>query len=276
MNPIKIESRVPVEKVNHIIKENLIEKYVDMKYEKHENRIRYIFSLNKNQTNNSTVLKALSKIAYEIIKVYYLDDIIELNIDKKIEQVGSKNKAEILEDVKDVLLSRNLFGAEKNIIQEEIYEYLLENNTLVIDGYLNFRSESITDLIEKAIDLVLGNFQVDVDYEEFIEMLKSVVTNQKTDVELVNIVLEDGKYSVLDKNLNEIENEVINEALNDIADDDDKVGDIDKVLSIVLTLSPEKIIIHLGEQEVDELIFLLEDIFEGRVEICRNCKLCNK
>lgn len=274
MDPIKIESKVPVEKINHIIKENPIEKDIDMKYEEHENRIRYTFSLNKDHTNKLILLKSLSKIAYEIINKYYIDDIIKLNIDKKLGEVDPKSKSEILEDVKDVLISNNLFTKEKDDIVKEIYEYFLEDDTLIIDGYLNFRAKSIHDLIDKVIELVLGDFQVGLDYGEFIDMLKTIARNQVSEVKLVNVTLEDEKYSILDKDLNEIENEEINQVLKEISPN--QVSDIDIVLSILITLNPENIIIHLGEKEEDELASILEEIFEDRLKICRDCKLCKK
>ena len=130
------------------------------------------------------------------------------------------------------------------------------------------------ELIDKAIEFVLGNFELDVDYEEFVEMLQTLVENQVSEIDLVNLVIEDGKYKILDKDLNKVKNEKLNEALEEASGDE--VNNIDLILSMLITLNPDSIILHLGDAEEGQLASILKDVFEGKVEICKGCELCNK
>lgn len=274
MDPINIESAIPVEKVSNIIDGSPMKNYAELKHEEKKDRIRYTFTLDKDKVSNEDALKDLSKFVYNIIKVEHLDEVINLNLDKKLGELDSENKSDIIEDVKEVIVSKNLLVNEKENIQEEIYEYLLENNTLIVDGYIYFRSESVDELIDKAIEFVLGNFELDVDYEEFVEMLQTLVENQVSEIELVNLVIEDGKYKILDKDLNKVKNEKLNEALEEASGDE--VNNIDLILSMLITLNPDSIILHLGDAEEGQLASILKDVFEGKVEICKGCELCNK
>ncbi|MGO1469868.1 MAG: sporulation protein YtxC [Tissierella sp.] len=275
MDAIKIESTVPAEKIHHIIEEIPIKKDVNISYEEYENRFRYIFSLNKNEIKrDSLFLDTLTKFVEDMIIKFYADDLISANIDRKLGKLDSVNRSEIIEDVKEVLKSNTLFIKEKKDIKNEIFEYFVEYNTLIIDGYLNFRSKSYHKLIEKAIELVLGNFQLEVEYGEFIDMLKALVESQTHEIDTVNVVLKGEKYILMDSDFQKINNDHISMVLEDLYYDEVSDGDI--LLSTIIALSPKELIIHLGDKSKGDIISILEEIFEDRITICRDCKICNK
>lgn len=275
MDAIRIESTVPAEKIHHIIEEFPIKKDVDISYEEYENRFRYIFSLNKKEILEDTIfLNTLTTFVEDIIIKFYADDIISESIDKKLTQLDPLNKIEIIEEVKEVLLSKTLFVKEKKAINDEIYDYFIEYDTLIIDGYLNFRSRSYHDLIEKSIELVLGEFQLEVEYEEFIDMLKELIESQTPEMDLLNIVKKNKKYILMDSDFKKLNNDYISNALEELYYNEVSDGDI--LLSTVIALSPKKLIIHLGNKPKDDNISILEEVFGNRIEICRNCEVCNK
>lgn len=275
MDAIKIESTVPAEKIHHIIEEIPIKKDVNVNYEEYKDRYIYIFSLNKkNKDKDSLFLDTLTDFIEELIMRFYAENIIALNIDKKLGKLNSIKRLEIIEDVKEVIVSNTLFIKEKQDIKDEIYDYLLEYNTLIIDGYLNFRSKTYHDLINKSIELVLGNFQLEVEYSEFIDMLKALIESQTSEIDLVNIVLEDEKYVLKDSDLKKINNDNIGIVLEGLYDEEVSNGDI--LLSTIIALCPKNIIIHLEDRAKDDLALILEEIFKDRIKICRDCELCNK
>ena len=57
-------------------------------------------------------LKAIVKFVNKIIFKFYAEDIIALNIEKKIGLIDSIDKSKIIEDVKGVIISKNLFIKE--------------------------------------------------------------------------------------------------------------------------------------------------------------------
>lgn len=275
LNPIKIESTVPADKINNMIDEISINDDMSISYEEYENRFRYTFSLNKKEEqDNYFFLNNLTRFVEEIIIRFYTDDIISETLDRKIGLVDDDKRFEILEDVKEVIKSSSLFIKEKKAIQKEIFEFFKENNTLIIDGYLNFRSKSFHGLIDKAIELVLGEFQLEVEYNEFIETLRLLIESQTSEVDLVNIVIIDNKYELLDSEFKEINNDHISIVLEDLYDDSVNDGDI--LLSTIIALSPNKIVMHLGDRKKDDVTYILEEVFEDNMEICRGCKDCDK
>lgn len=272
MNPIKIESTVAAEEINHIINGISINEDLTIAYEEYQDRSTYTFSLNKKEELDSFLLDSLTTFVEEIILKFYSEEIILDNLDKKIGLIDNNNKEEIVRDVKEVLKSKSLFIKEKKEIRKELIDFLLENNSLMIDGYLNFRSKSFRELVAKAIELVLGEFQLEVEYNEFVETLKLLIESQTSEVELVNIVFKDNKYELLDSEFNPINNDHISIALAGI--DEDNANKEDVLLSTIIALSPKNVVIHLGDRKKSDLIYILEEVFEDRIEICRRCKYC--
>lgn len=277
MDPIKIESTIPAEKIHQIIEDIPIKKDVSISYEEYENRFRYVFSLNKEQIDKDYFfLDALTKFVEEMIIKFYTDDIISLSLDKKLGMVEKTKRLEIIEDVKEVLNSNTLFLKEKQTIQKELFNYFIEHKTLIIDGYLNFRSKPFHDLIDKSIELVLGEFQMEVEYNEFIETLKFIIENQTPEIDLVNILCEDDEYSLMDSEFKEINNDHISMILQDLYEEE--VSDEDILLSTIIALSPRRVVVHQAarDKDKDNVTSILKEIFEDRMEICRGCKKCTR
>lgn len=275
LDPIKIESTVPAEKIHHIIEEIPIKKDVKISYEEYENRFRYVFSLNKEQIDKDYFfLDALTKFVQEMIIKFYTDDIISISLDRKLGMIDGEKRIEIIQDVKEVLISNTLFLKEKQIIQREIFDYFIEHKTLIIDGYLKFRSKGFHDLVEKSIELVLGDFQLEVEYNEFIDTLKFLIESQTPEIDLINIVLKDGDYILMDSSFKEIDNNHISMILEELYYGEVSEGDV--LLSTVIALSPTNIVMHLGDESKrkDDLTSILEEIFGEKMKICKGCIDC--
>lgn len=266
MDPIRIESVVPAEKMYGIIEEFSIKKDIEITYEEYENRFRYVFSLDKEKSGKDDFfIESLSKLVQEMINRFYSDDMVSKKLDEKLGMIDPVKREEIIEDVKDVLNSNSLFLKEKQAIQREISDYFTENKTLIIQGYLKFRSKSFNKLVEKAIELVLGEFKLQVEYNEFIDMLRLLIETQNSEIDLINIVCEDKRYSILDSDFNKIDNTHLSLFLDELYDG--QVGDVDILLSTVIALNPKNIVMHIKDKEKDDLIFILEEIFQDRIKV---------
>lgn len=275
VDPIKIESTIPAEKIHHIIDGIPIKKDVNISYEEYENRSRYIFSLNKDKNDrNDFFLESLSKFVQQIIIKFYSDDIVSKKLDEKLGILDPIKRTEIIEDVREVLNSHTLFLKEKQSMQREIFDYFIEHNTLIIKGYLKFRSKAFDNLVEKSIELVLGEFKLQVEYNEFIDMLKLLIETQTSEIDLINIICEDTKYSILDSDFNEIDNADLRLFLDDVYDEE--VGDGDILLSTIIALNPKNIVMHIKDKEKDDLIYILEEIFEDRIKIYKDSRIYDK
>lgn len=162
---------------------------------------------------------------------------------------------------------------EKSIINNEILEYLIENNTLIIDGYLRFRSKTLNSLIDNAIDMIISHVQMEIEYEEFISLLQFYVDSQVPKIELVHVLVRDNKFDLIDLDGNLIKTNTLNEMMEDLFFDDITPADI--LVSSLIVLSPIKIVIHTENDVEKDLMAILKQIFRERVIFCDGCSICN-
>ena len=161
-----------------------------------------------------------------------------------------------------------------NNIIEKIKSCLEENLEININGFIRFRMKELREDIEDIIDKVIESYMVEKEYKEFIKLLKYFVEIQESKIEEINIVIsEDGNYSIIDRNKNDIFNEFMKELIECKLDSDVKMEDI--IISGLITNSPKSIIIHGKSNCVNkEFIDTIEKVFENKVIFCEGCILC--
>ena len=273
MEPIKIGSTVPAEKVHYIIEKFPLKKKIDINYEDYNDKYIYSLSLNKRKTNEEIALyNILADFIQSIILDFYSRELISERVNKVIKEIGGLDHYNIKEKVYEVLIDDKEFVREKSMLNHELLSYLIENNILIIDGYLTFRPKTFNYLIDKAIDKVIIEIQLEKEYDEFIYMLQTFVDSQYSKIDLVNVVIKNDRFQLLDADNNKINNDYIEIILEDLFDDDINQSDI--LLSSLLAVSPLNIVIHIEEGKENELIEVLKKIFRNRIKICDGCSLC--
>jgi len=165
---------------------------------------------------------------------------------------------------------------KKNQIIDKIAECIDENREININGFMTFRMKELKNDLESIIDKIVEKYMVEKEYNEFIKLLKYFVEIQDSKIDLMNIEISiDGKYIIRDKNGDDITERLFNE-LNDLKYREN-TNDEDILISVLITNSPEKIVIHCGENcRNEELIDTIKKVFTNRVEFCDDCKSCRK
>jgi len=164
----------------------------------------------------------------------------------------------------------------KNKIMREILEYLSSNDTIIIDGFVNFRLNSyikeLSDTIEKAIEV----FITEREYNEFIKLLKYFVDIQECKVDVLHLIpTAEGKYLLLDGSKKKINGEIFEEIRADIAEGDINYDDL--LISTLITISPRKIYMHnLDSFNNKELVKTITNVFNDRICICHGCDMCGQ
>lgn len=125
-----------------------------------------------------------------IILDFYSRELISERVNKVIKEIGGLDHYNIKEKVYEVLIDDKEFVREKSMLNHELLSYLIENNILIIDGYLTFRPKTFNYLIDKAIDKVIIEIQLEKEYDEFIYMLQTFVDSQYSKIDLVNVVIK--------------------------------------------------------------------------------------
>ncbi len=163
------------------------------------------------------------------------------------------------------------FIVRKEYLYIAILSYLLENKSFLFDGFVNFRLAKYKEVLDYSIDIAVNQFIIEREYSEFIHLLKLYIRSKESEIDLVHVIYANGEAILLDKNKNTIS--ICDNAFNAKYLSDITFSANDYALNTLLTLIPEKIVVHLIDLE-DEFVNTLKLIFDDRIKICTECNLC--
>lgn len=273
MEPITIEINSFRKRVHEIIDLYPLDNIINMEINKFKDRTIYMIKLN-NETDSKQVdiYNWTTKLIQNIILKVYGTKLINNRLIKLLKAVGKEEKNEIRNGVIFLLNDDNSCCKEKLAIKNEIGNSLLENNLFNIDGYLRFKPQKINRLIDKSIEMVVDDMEMENEYNEFIDMLQFYVDGQIPMIDMVNVIIEKDDFKLIDSYNNKIESESINEVIDDIYFDDINKSDI--LVSSLIVLAPKKIMLHLENDKEEDLLNVLKKIFRDRLSFCYGCNIC--
>ena len=166
----------------------------------------------------------------------------------------------------------NYFEQKLDYLCTSFTNYIQNNKTLVLSGFVNFRLPKYFSLLEGIIDDAVNMYLFEKEYLEFISLLKLYINSQNSKTNIVHLIYIKDNPILLDENKN-----IIN-----ITSDLSKVkylSDIsfstnDYILNTLLNLIPKQIYVHIIDNYVDEFLSTISLIFETRVKICTDCDIC--
>lgn len=65
-------------------------------------------------------------------------------------------------------------------IQNSFFEYLNENKSINLTGFINFRLFSYIKYLDSIIDICVNKFIIDKEYSEFVNLLKAYISSTKS------------------------------------------------------------------------------------------------
>jgi len=236
----------------------------------HDDDIIYIF---KHQ---------LAEILSEAILNHWERKIIKRQAERSFKRLTPAEQAELAERAVQFLRrcndneSLNLllkFG-RKNKISHSILEHLESNNTLNLDGLVNFSLRDYLREIRFAVDLAYEDLKSEKQYNDFVRLLKYFVETQPPKTLEVNIHLaENGDFHLWDEKGQVIEHDFIDLYLEDIMTNDNNLDDI--LISILITVAPRRIIFHsTGAVPDTEPARIIKRVFKERIMVCPGCERC--
>jgi putative sporulation protein YtxC len=160
-------------------------------------------------------------------------------------------------------------------IMRNILEYLAAENEINIEGFVNFRLGSYMNELNEVIERALEIYIAEREYNEFIKLLRYFVDIQECKIEEINLCQsKDGRYLLYDKNKNKINSEYFDELRSELADDTINYDDL--LISTLITISPNKIVIHgVDGFKNKELVQTIMSVFAERITLCSKCELCS-
>lgn len=220
--------------------------------------------------NSWLFLSSLSKILSYLVLDLYENIIIKKLISYDYFYFSASEQKEIFDLCIDNLNYEDSL-ARLQLVQSSFFEYLKENKTLNLKGFVSFRLVEYIKYLDTVIDICVNKFVIDREYLEFVNLLRTYVFSSPSNSKTVHLVYKNNESILLDeeKNIIPVNNNVFNmHYLSDIS-----FSSNDYALNNLLTLLPENLYVHLIDNK-DEFISTLENIFDTRVSLCHECDIC--
>ncbi len=201
----------------------------------------------------------IRNLSLYIIKKYE-NKILKRIIKKNYPEIPNFAISEIIDIKKDTDSKPRI-----SLVEKILKTYFRDHKEGNVEGIVRFRFFEYKKLLRNLADELVDIYYLNREYEDFIELLKYFVSVQDSRPELVYIrVLSNGTYQIFDKNKNDITKKCLYEFST--ADDMNDVSFDDLLISILITLAPEKMIVENSENIKNVQLFeTIERVFENVV-----------
>lgn len=169
------------------------------------------------------------------------------------------------------------YSIEKSVIRDKVYdcikEYISENNELKLRGFVTFRLKEyvnyLGDEVEKSVDDVF----MEKEYNEFIKLLRYFVDIQEPRTEVINVIPDESRYKLYDKDFNLINSEDILDLGSEI--NETNVSSDDLLISWLITAAPAKVVLHNTSRFNSQALQTINNVFFDKITICPGCEKCS-
>ena len=227
-----------------------------------------------NGNNNDLFIKKISSL----LSLFVIDELEENFIKRSLISnyfyFDSIEREEIINICSDIMVEdfSSLFDKKFTTLSNIFENYLLENNKLFLEGFINFRLQKYQKILDDITNEAVNSYIIEKEYLEFISLLKIYINSQKSTCDIVHIIYSQSQSILLNENKEILSNNSINSSAKYLSDI--SFSENDYTLNSLLTLLPKKIYIHLIDNFVDDFLITLQSIFENRISICTDCNIC--
>lgn len=155
----------------------------------------------------------------------------------------------------------------------KILDYLDLHNELVLDGFIRFRLKDYRQLLNHALERAVDDYMSDVEYQEFVRVLRYFVNMQEPRAGEVHIMVDrSGTVRILDS-----DGEILSDSDGGekfVVACADSVDGQDVLMSALVAIVPCAIIFHFAGRKDMDLVNSVNDVFDDRVIVCEGCHLC--
>ncbi|HMM21160.1 MAG TPA: putative sporulation protein YtxC [Selenomonadales bacterium] len=201
-------------------------------------------------------------------------------VDHNYHYLGEQERTRVLEAARSMLESGGEmtcgdFGrlARRNIILSRLNEYLDTHHELVLDGFVAFRLKDYRERLGEVVDKAVDRYMMDMEYQEFIRVLRYFVDVQEAQVEEVHVIIGDGEtFKIRDAKGKVISNHYLESFMLRSTED---INYEDLLISALITIAPRNVMLHIsGTPQEQGVVQTIQHVFEGRVMTCDGCEIC--
>lgn len=224
----------------------------------------------------------VASILAEMIVTHEEKKIIKRIVDHNYYYFSHGEREAIYNNALKLLDSTNLlepsfsYSNRRQDISHKILEYLDTHHELVVEGFINFRLKEYRDKLTDFVDKSVDDFMMEVEYKEFISVLRYFVDAQESRIEEVHVIVDKGgTYRVLDSQGKAVASQYLEHFASQCSGE---INYEDLLITALITIAPYNIILHNiqanpanGTASITETI---KNVFEGRVIVCSGCEFC--
>jgi putative sporulation protein YtxC len=191
------------------------------------------------------------------------------------QEVIYHKSVDILRNVnKSENLTRLLSYGRKNRMIRRIQEHMEDHSYFFIEGFVNFCLQDYVSEVHHAVESAQEEIKNEKEYSEFVNLLRFCAESQMPKITEVNLMITDkGKFYLWDGKGKEIKEELMSIYLDEILLDEINLDDA--LVSILLTLSPHRIVFHgRNQREESEPLAMIRKVFKDRITECTGCEKC--
>lgn len=216
---------------------------------------------------------SVAKILTELVMLRFERQLLQDLIKTHCYYCTREERALILEKALDVLAESFPQRRRKAVLQL-IFDYLETERLLNLEGFIRFRLGSYLQELRDAVEKAIDDYLMEKEYQDFVRLLKYFVDMQEPKTDSVNVLIQpDGFFQLYDSSDNMIKSDRWESLVADLAEQE--LGYEDLLISILVTLAPRRIILHLPDPgDVMNTVHTIQNIFEQRVSICCGCAKC--
>ena len=231
--------------INYLLKRFSDSNIENIYYRNNEFRLYKNVIIHYTGSDLSLFFNQLSDIITDCIIKFYEEKILSHIINFNYFYFDSYEKDEIKKDCLNILKLENIsnYANKRETIWVSVFEYIMEHNSMILSGFVNFRISDYTKSLDYIVDVSVNKFILEKEYREFIDLLKLYIYSKKPNKELIHLIYMGEDSILLDENKNiiSVSKNVFNaKYLSDIT-----FSSNDYILNTLLDLLPEKINVHL-------------------------------
>lgn len=111
------------------------------------------------EDNVKEFYEVVSNIIKKCIEKFYEDEFIIKNVKDNYFYLSSLEREYICEITRKVLeLPDEKIGYKNKILNDIIYKYIIENKSIVLEGFVNFRIKDYKEILDKIIEVSVFSY----------------------------------------------------------------------------------------------------------------------
>lgn len=224
----------------------------------------------------------LAEVLAEHIIAYCEEVIMNREIDRSIKKYVYLDREAVYAKACDILnncrncesLNVLLRFGRKNRISQRVLEHIKQHECISVEGFVTFCLRDYLTEIKYAAEVALEELKNEKEYSEFVSLLRYFVDTQSPKMNEVNLMAgKDCVFTLWDGNGVSIDDHYMRYYVDELLLNEVSLDDV--LVSILITISPRRIILHnTGDQQISEPVLMIRNVFKERISLCSGCERC--